>query len=258
MNENFLQDNPLKLFDDFVQIPDQAFEDGRDITEINSLIETIMNSEDFIRVLVDSRANNPQEFNHYDKQFDEWVDQARKNVFGTGKKKEMILSFMSRCQAMFKEIKETNGYFQKVPVKFCKVAPDAIIPAYQSIGDAGADIYSNEDAVVKPGETMIIHTGVKMIIPGGYRISVVPRSGMSLKTGIRVANAPGTVDCTYRNEVGVIVWNTGSEPYVIKKGDRIAQMILEQTPKMQAQEISEEEFEKYSTDRGAGFGSSGR
>ena len=88
MNENFLQDNPLKLFDDFVQIPDQAFEDGRDITEINSLIETIMNSEDFIRVLVNSRANNPQEFNHYDKQFDEWVDQARKNVLAPARKRK--------------------------------------------------------------------------------------------------------------------------------------------------------------------------
>lgn len=88
MNENFLQDNPLKLFDDFVQIPDQAFEDGRDITEINSLIETIMNSEDFIRVLVDSRANNPQEFNHYDKQFDEWVDQARKMFLAPARKRK--------------------------------------------------------------------------------------------------------------------------------------------------------------------------
>ena len=59
MNENFLQDEPLKLFDDFMQIPDQAFEDGRDIREINSLIETIINSEDFARVVCDSRYNNP-------------------------------------------------------------------------------------------------------------------------------------------------------------------------------------------------------
>ena len=184
MNENFLQDNPLKLFDDFVQIPDQAFEDGRDITEINSLIETIMNSEDFVRVLVGSRENNPAEFNHYDKQFAEWVSQAKKNVFGTGKKKEMILSFMSRCMSMFDEIKQTNGYFQKVPVKFCKVTPDAKIPTYSTIGDAGADIYANEDKLVEPGQTIIVPSGVKMIIPGGYRVSIVPRSGMSLKTGI--------------------------------------------------------------------------
>lgn len=258
MNENFLQDNPLKLFDDFIQIPDQAFEDGRDITEINSLIETIMNSEDFVRVLVDSRDNNPEEFNHYDKQFNEWIEQARKNVFGTGKKKEMILSFMNRCQAMFNEIKITNGYFQKVPIKFCKVTEDAIIPAYSTIGDAGADIYANKDITVQPGQTVIVPSGVKMIIPGGYRVSIVPRSGMSLKTGIRVANAPGTIDCTYRNEVGILAWNTGAEPYEIHKGDRIAQMILEITPKMQPQVVSEEEFQKYATDRGAGFGSSGR
>ena len=258
MNENFLQDDPLKLFDDFVQIPDQAFEDGRDIVEINSLIETIMNSEDFVRVLVDSRENNPEEFNHYDKQFAEWVSQAKKNVFGTGKKKEMILSFMSRCMSMFDEIKQTNGYFQKVPVKFCKVTPDAKIPTYSTIGDAGADIYANEDKLVEPGQTIIVPSGVKMIIPGGYRVSIVPRSGMSLKTGIRIANAPGTIDSTYRNEVGVLVWNTGSDVYTIHKGDRIAQMILEQTPKMAAQELTNEEFEKYSTDRGEGFGSSGR
>lgn len=258
MNENFLQEQPLQLFDDFMKIPDQAFEDGRDIQEINSLIETIMNSEDFVRVLIDTYNTRPDEFYHYNKQFTDWIEKARKNAYGTGKKKEMVLSFMSRAVGMFDEIKLTGGFFAKVPIKFCKATPDAILPKYQSIGDAGADIYANVSFEVRPGETVVIPSGVKAIIPGGFRISIVPRSGMSLKTGIRIANAPGTIDSTFRGEIGVIVHNTSNESYIIKKGDRIAQMILERTPRIEFEEISEEDFNTYKTDRGAGFGSSGK
>lgn len=258
MNENFLQDNPLQLFDDFVKIPDQAFEDGRDIQEINSLISTIMNSDDFIRVLVDSRENNPSEFSHYDKQFADWISKAKQNGFGTGKKKEMVIEFMTQCKNIFDEIKLTNGYFPKIPVKFCRVDEDSILPKYQSIGDAGADIYAHDTVTIAPGETKVVSSGVKAIIPGGYRISIVPRSGMSLKTGIRVANAPGTIDSEYRDVIGVILTNTGTEDYTVQKGDRIAQMILEKTPKIAFQEISDEEFQNYKTNRGAGFGSSGK
>ena len=258
MNENFLQDEPLKLFDDFMQIPDQAFEDGRDIVEINSLIETVMNSEDFVRVLVDTRENQPETFERYDKQFSEWIDKAKKDAYGTGKKREMVLTFINRAKAMFNEIKETNGYFQRIPVKFCKETPDAIVPQYQSIGDAGADLYANEDVTINPGETVLISTGIKMVIPGGYRVSIVPRSGLSVKTGLRIPNSPGTIDSTFRNPIKMIFHNIGTEPYTVHKGDRIAQMILEKTPKAQFQELTEEEFNKYATNRGEGFGSSGR
>lgn len=257
-NDNYLQQDPLSLFDDFMKIPDNAFEYGDDIEEINSLIETIMNSEDFVRVLVDSHESGKSSFDDYDAKFDEWIANANKGEYGNGKKKEMIIDFIGRCRAMFDEIKATNGYFQKVPVKFCKVTPDAILPKYQSIGDAGADIYANDTVTISPNETKVIPSGVKAVIPGGYRISIVPRSGLSLKSGLRVANAPGTIDCTYRNEIGVIIHNNGSYAYTVNKGDRIAQMILERTPKIEFTEIDEEEFAKYSTDRGAGFGSSGK
>lgn len=258
MNENFLQDKPLQLFDDFIKIPEQAFEDGRDISEINSLISTIMNSEDFIRVLVDSKENNPEEFYHYDKQFADWISKAKHNAYGTGKKKEMIIQFVTQCQDIFNEIKLTNGYFAKIPIKFCKLFPDAILPKYNSIGDAGADIYAYDNIIINPGETKVVSSGVKAIIPGGFRISIVPRSGISLKTSIRVANAPGTIDSEYREGIGVILSNYGNESYEVKKGDRIAQMIIERTPKMLIQEISEDEYSNYKTNRGAGFGSSGR
>lgn len=258
MNDNFLQENPLKIFDDFVLIPDQAFEDGRDIVEINSLVETIINSEDFVRVVCASKENNPVEFDDYTKKFDKWIDSARKGGYGTGKKKEMILSFMSYMEDMFNEINLTGGYFTKIPIKVCKTRSDAILPAYASIGDAGADIYSAEEITIEPGETKIVPSGIKTIIPGGYCIEIVPRSGLSLKSGLRVANAPGTIDSLYRNEIGVIVTNTGKEAYTIAKGDRIAQMILKKVPKISWIECSEEEFNKYKTDRGAGFGSSGK
>lgn len=258
MNDSYLQEDPLKLFDDFMLIPDVAFNDDSDIHEIESLIETIMNSDDFVRVLVDTRSSNPEEFASYDSKFDEWLRKAKEGEYGDGQKKAMVEKFISRCRAMFDEIKETNGYFQKVPVKFCKVTPDAKLPAYQSIGDAGADIYADADVEIRPGQTVTVPTGVKAIIPGGYRISIVPRSGLSLKTGLRVTNAPGTIDCTFRNEIMVIVQNTGDSIYTVAKGDRIAQMILEKTPKIDFVEVSEEEFDKFRTNRGAGFGSSGK
>ena len=140
----------------------------------------------------------------------------------------------------------------KIDIK--KLHEDAVIPTYGTEGAAGFDFYSVDDFVVDPGKTVIVKTGLAVAVPVGYYLAVVPRSGVSAKTGIRIANSPGTVDAEYRGEVGVIVTNTSNDTFTIDKGYRIAQGII--LPYFQAQFNLVDELDE--TARGAGgFGHTG-
>jgi len=135
-----------------------------------------------------------------------------------------------------------------------KIHVDAIAPKRSTAGDAGLDLTSVEDMVIGPEEVKLVPTGWKMAVPMGYEIQIRPRSGLAFKKKIMVLNSPGTVDCSYRGEVKVILYNEGKEPFEIKKGDRIAQMVINQV-ELWEPEIREELSE---TVRGAaGFGSTG-
>ncbi|MBN2414736.1 dUTP diphosphatase [bacterium] len=105
---------------------------------------------------------------------------------------------------------------------------DLPLPAYQSDGAAGLDLTAavTGDTVIEPGATMLIPTGLKIAIPSGYEGQVRPRSGLALRHGLGVLNAPGTIDSDYRGEVGVIVFNVGAEPFTVRRGDRIAQLVV--------------------------------
>ena len=150
-----------------------------------------------------------------------------------------------------------------VKVKIKKLHEDAVVPTYGSEGAAGFDFYALEDVNLMPGDTKLIKTGIAMEIPLGYEVQVRPRSGMSLKTYFRVANAPGTIDADYRGECCVIGQNTKQfNPRLanggvinIKKGDRIAQGVLNKVPQADFEVVEE----LGGTDRGeGGFGSSGK
>lgn len=139
-------------------------------------------------------------------------------------------------------------------IKFKKVHPEAIIPKFQKDGDAGLDIHTIEDALLKPGQHLLIGTGLQMQIPVGYEAQVRPRSGLALKNKVTVLNTPGTIDAGYRGDVGVILMNHSSEDFEIKKGDRIAQLVI---AKHETPEIEEVE-ELDSSERGeGGFGHTG-
>ncbi len=154
-------------------------------------------------------------------------------------------------------------------VYFEKVHPDATVPQYKHAGDAGMDVTSSVDMVIKPGQTCIVPTGLKVAVPEGYELQVRARSGVSLKTPLRVANGVGTVDSGYRGEVGVIIHNTsypwqrrvrtlsegGSGTYHISKGDRIAQLVLSKYEHIDI--VPCEDVSSIGTDRGGGFGSTG-
>ena len=137
---------------------------------------------------------------------------------------------------------------------FRRIHPDAVLPAYAHPSDAGMDVRSVEDVEIAPGARSLVHTGLVMNLPPGYEAQVRPRSGLALKFGVTVLNTPGTIDSGYRGEVGVILANFGDAPFAVKKGDRIAQVVV--APVTQAEIVETDEVGV--TDRGAGgFGSTG-
>jgi len=137
-------------------------------------------------------------------------------------------------------------------IKTKKLNEKAVIPKYQTSGAAGFDFHSTDDVVIMPGDTALVGTGLAFAVPELFELQVRPRSGLSAKTGLRVANAPGTVDSDYRGEVKIILTNTGFVPQHIRVGDRIAQGVL--CPVYQADFWEVQELD--STERGSGaFGS---
>lgn len=128
------------------------------------------------------------------------------------------------------------------------------VPEYASEAAAGMDLKANEALELAPMERRAVATGIRIAIPEGYEGQVRPRSGLALKHGISVPNAPGTIDADYRGEVKVILVNLGKEPFSIRKGDRIAQLVI-----CPVQQVSLEVVESLpETVRGeAGFGSTG-
>ena len=133
------------------------------------------------------------------------------------------------------------------------------LPFFATEGAAGADIRASipekKSLVVKPGERLLVPTGLSMEIPLGHEVQVRPRSGLSLKSPLMIVNSPGTIDCDYRGEVNIIVGNFGTEDYVIEHGLRIAQLILERILTPEVMEVSNLE----DTSRGeGGFGSTGQ
>lgn len=130
---------------------------------------------------------------------------------------------------------------------------DGTAPVYQHAGDAGADLTATEGAVLHSGQSALIPTGLRAAIPTGHAGLVVPRSGLALKSQVTVLNAPGLIDSGYRGEVGVILINHGPRPFVVRKGDRVAQLVI--VPTVQAEFVP---GLLDATDRGSGaFGSTG-
>ncbi len=129
------------------------------------------------------------------------------------------------------------------------------LPAYATEGAAGMDLLAAKAMTVPPGGRALVPTGLCIALPEGYEMQVRPRSGLALKHGITLPNAPGTVDEDYRGEVGVILLNTGSEPFEIARGDRIAQAVFAPVTRAEWEEV----VVLPETQRGTGgFGSTGR
>lgn len=159
----------------------------------------------------------------------------------------------------------------EICVEICRESME--LPGYARAGDAGMDVCSAKDVFIKPGETVIVPTGLKLAVPEGYEIQVRPRSGISFGTPLRLSNSPGTIDSGYRDELGIIITNTsciccnnsniyrleckGNQKgtYRINKGDRIAQIVLQTVPRMNLKLV--QSVDDIGLNRGGGFGSTG-
>ena len=136
-----------------------------------------------------------------------------------------------------------------------KLDQQAVIPTYATLGDAGADLYSISEVTLGPGERALIKTGIAIAIPLGFVGLVHPRSGLGLKSGVSVVNTPGTIDSGYRGEIGVVLINHDLEKsFTVKKGDRIAQLVIQKVENVQFKLVSELPDSQRST---GGYGSSG-
>jgi dUTP pyrophosphatase len=143
-----------------------------------------------------------------------------------------------------------------VDVLIVRLDPDLPLPGYAHPGDAGLDLLSTTDLVVAPGERALVPTGISIALPDGYAAFVHPRSGLAIRDGLTVANAPGTVDAGYRGEIQVALVNLDREKAVsISRGDRIAQLVVQQVERVQFHEVDTLPGSSRSS---GGFGSTGR
>ena len=140
-------------------------------------------------------------------------------------------------------------------LEFQRLDPDAPLPAFAHEGDAGLDLRANADRVIEPGERALLPTGLAVAIPPGYAGLVLPRSGLASRHGLTLANAPGLIDAGYRGEITLAVVNLDpGEPVAVRRGDRIAQLVL--VAFAPAEPVAVEELP--ASERGTGgFGSSG-
>lgn len=143
----------------------------------------------------------------------------------------------------------------RVDIKRLSNGADLPLPAYETDGAAGLDLRAAEAATLRPGARYLMPTGISIALPFGYEAQVRPRSGLAVKHGVTVLNAPGTIDCDYRGEVKVPLINHGAEDFVIARGERIAQIVIAPVTRIGWSEVHALD----ETTRGAGgFGSSGK
>ena len=143
-----------------------------------------------------------------------------------------------------------------VDVLVRRLDPEVDLPSYAHPGDAGLDLVTTVDAVVPPGERVLLPTGIAVALPEGYAAFVHPRSGLAARYGVSLVNAPGTIDAAYRGEIAVSLVNLDPrEPVVLRRGDRIAQLVVQRVAHVVFHEVDS----LPGSDRGeGGFGSSGR
>jgi dUTP pyrophosphatase len=141
-----------------------------------------------------------------------------------------------------------------IELRLRRLDPSIALPSYARDGDAGLDLRAAHDAMLEPGARSVIGTGLAVAIPAGFAGFVLPRSGLALSHGVTVLNAPGLVDAGYRGELKVLLVNHGAAPLTVRRGDRIAQLVVQRVERAEPIEV----VELPASERGAGgFGSTG-
>ncbi len=143
-----------------------------------------------------------------------------------------------------------------IKVRQDETCRDISLPRYMSDSASGLDLKAavKEETVLGPGKRMLVPTGLFIEVPPGYEAEIRPRSGLAIKHGLSIVNAPGTIDADYRGEVGIILINLGDEPFIIRRGERIAQMIIKEV--IRAELLEEDRLSETGRNSG-GFGHTG-
>lgn len=274
INEN--QQNAIDTFAQILALPDEEFKTFSQLF-LDTLEKELTDPKNISTMQIIFKNSGIDVENFVDSADD--LCESLKEKYGKDLGEDRI-DFLVKMVILFKNAVRANGNLGKkiVTIQVEKCSEDTKIPTYARVGDAGMDIYSMEEITLAPGEKKLIGTGIKVAIPEGYEIEVVPKSGIALRTGLKVSNSPGTIDSGYRDEIKVIIEN--SEPsikdieytfddnrnpviksilhgksYTIEKGQKIAQIILKEVPMINFQEVKN--ISEISGDRGGGFGSTG-
>lgn len=274
INEN--QQNAIDTFAQILALPDEEFKTFSQLF-LDTLEKELTDPKNISTIQIIFKNSGIDVENFVDSADD--LCESLKEKYGKDLGEDRI-DFLVKMVILFKNAVRANGNLGKkiVTIQVEKCSEDTKIPTYARIGDAGMDIYSTEEITLAPGEKKLIGTGIKVAIPMGYEIEVVPKSGIALRTGLKVSNSPGTIDSGYRDEVKVIIENSEpsikdieytfddnrnpviksilhGESYTIEKGQKIAQIILKEVPMINFQEVKN--ISEISGNRGGGFGSTG-
>ena len=266
--EQMFSKESLELMGTLLVMEDEDFDKVKD-SVLDAMREGVSRQENrqLYATLVKQNGFSKEQYIEELKKIDSLVDTEMPDF--SESKRDFMKQFFSICYNAIIDSFDVDKRAIQIPIEICN--PDAKIPTYAHKGDAGMDVYSTIDVTIAPGETKLIPLGFKVAIPEGYELQVRPRSGFSLRTHLRVANAPGTIDSGYRDEVGIILHNCAptiqdfgdgraetclyGPSYTISKGDRIAQLVLQAVPT--ALFIKTSDISKIGEDRNGGFGSTG-
>lgn len=274
------EEDMSKMFLSLLTMPDREFQTIAPIL-MDEIVRSLNNPKDRL-TLVSAMTVQGYDVNKLTETFNDICKEIDEQLIELSQiKRDWLKQLMG---ATINAINETEGISKHfVRIAYEKCHKDAKEPAYAHTSDSGMDVYALEDITLAPGEQKIIPIGIKVALPAGYELQVRPKSGISAKTKLRVANAPGTIDAGYRDEIGIIVENIESpiknityesvldnkenisylnitsveygKSYTIGKGQKFAQLVLSEVPKAVLYEV--ESVGEIGEDRGGGFGSTG-
>ena len=249
----------LELIEGIIELPDEAMDQNQVEVVLGMIrggITPKLREESIVTILDEMKTKTYSECKEMIEVMSEAANEIIEELEVTNEDKQDLIRgifgiFAELAQEAFERL---EGY--DTVVHFQLVHPNAKVPTYAHDTDAGADVYAPDDVVIAPGARgQMVDTGFKMAMAPGWYMAVCPRSGLSYKTTMRIANTPGTIDADYRNNVGILIDNLSDETIVIKAGDRIAQFVLH--PVYRFKGVVTEDVNQIGENRGGGFGSTG-
>ena len=275
-DEGILQEDNLKELSSMLLLPDEEFEILHE-AYLLQLEESLTDSTTRI-ILAEALKRDNLKPDDAIRAFQAAIDSIDTEMDALPQnKKDFLKRFFGIAINLIQGLEGVTDRIVSIPIE---KNTNVKLPTYSSTEAAGLDLYAPKEYTIKPGETIIIPTGIKVALPVGYAFLIQPRSGLSVKTGLRIANTPGLIDSDYRDEIGVIVENiepaiadieynfdddTGvpqivsilhGKSYTIHEGDRFAQMRLVEVPTASFYEV--ESVSEIGQNRGGGFGSTGK